>query len=380
MTTKREKSELKKFHGTKAKISLIKTRNAIKKKFRELHNQKLAFSGRVQEEYQPIIEPLKSLVAESKKKQQTDESKWQHDQLKNIKNEKLMWGATGSNSSVFKTALPMHRRKLVMPSSAVADTASTSTHRALDKHNLSGFSQLQWNDNENGDESVSEETQNQAKHAEDLIAGQDSDTVEQNLVREIRVANSPLVSSVYGLRTHNGSLQMGNDKVTVQDDKKAGHYKYCVRTKKFTVTPGLTSLLIEENPKYYTDTDLKAYKDMLSYTNAHKKNFTERGAIQRDSKSTKYNKIIKQIFPDRRNRTPVHGKGAGMLLKKEKKPQMDYKIAMKNTKINYTYWDDPNELVDRLRLLLASTSAGHTGHNNEIISIIEELREAKIVT
>lgn len=43
------------------------------------------------------------------------------------------------------------------------------------------------------------------------------------------------------------------------------------------------------------------------------------------------------------------------------------------------YWNDLNELVDRLRLLVASTIAGHTGHNNEIISIIEELREADIV-
>lgn len=44
-----------------------------------------------------------------------------------------------------------------------------------------------------------------------------------------------------------------------------------------------------------------------------------------------------------------------------------------------TYWDDPNELVQRLQLLVSSNSAGHTGHNNEIISIIEELREANII-
>lgn len=44
-----------------------------------------------------------------------------------------------------------------------------------------------------------------------------------------------------------------------------------------------------------------------------------------------------------------------------------------------TYWDDANELVDRLRLLVSSTSAGHTGHSNEIISIIEELREANLI-
>lgn len=43
----------------------------------------------------------------------------------------------------------------------------------------------------------------------------------------------------------------------------------------------------------------------------------------------------------------------------------------------FTYWNDSNELVSRLRLLVSS--AGHTGHNNEIISIIEELREANVI-
>lgn len=45
----------------------------------------------------------------------------------------------------------------------------------------------------------------------------------------------------------------------------------------------------------------------------------------------------------------------------------------------FTYWNDPNELVSRLQLLVSSASAGHTSHNNEIISIIEELREANII-
>lgn len=200
-------------------------------------------------------------------------------------------------------------------------------------------------------------------------------------MKEINTSKSPRIESQYGLRTHNGELTMGNDTVTIKDDKKSANYRYCIRTKTFTVTPGLTSLLLETNPKYYTEKDLKNYKDMLQYTNAHKKNFSERGAVQRDTKSTKYNKIITQIFPGKRSKKSNASEGAGMLLlNKSKKPQMDYKIVMKNTKINYTYWDDPNELVDRLRLLLASASAGHTGHNNEIISIVEELHEAKIIT
>lgn len=40
------------------------------------------------------------------------------------------------------------------------------------------------------------------------------------------------------------------------------------------------------------------------------------------------------------------------------------------------HWDDVNELVDRLRHIAMSTEAGNRVHVNEILSIMEELREA----
>ena len=52
---------------------------------------------------------------------------------------------------------------------------------------------------------------------------------------------------------------------------------------------------------------------------------------------------------------------------------------MKLQKHSLVYWNDPNELVDRLRLLLASKAAGNTGLSNEILSIYEELYEAGII-
>ncbi len=45
--------------------------------------------------------------------------------------------------------------------------------------------------------------------------------------------------------------------------------------------------------------------------------------------------------------------------------------------MDYVYWDDPNELVERLQLLIAEQTAGNPSHTNEIHSIIEELRESK---
>lgn len=50
-----------------------------------------------------------------------------------------------------------------------------------------------------------------------------------------------------------------------------------------------------------------------------------------------------------------------------------------NENIVYEYYDDPNELCDRLKLLVSSKAAGNTNHDQEINSIIEELRENNII-
>ncbi|KAL6260856.1 hypothetical protein P5V15_008385 [Pogonomyrmex californicus] len=50
-------------------------------------------------------------------------------------------------------------------------------------------------------------------------------------------------------------------------------------------------------------------------------------------------------------------------------------MQLNDNKIDYVHLDDPNELVDQLRLLDASHRAGH----NEMLSIIEELREVGII-
>jgi len=51
-------------------------------------------------------------------------------------------------------------------------------------------------------------------------------------------------------------------------------------------------------------------------------------------------------------------------------------MTLNDNAIDYVHWDDSNELVNRLRLLEASRQAGH---NNEMLSIFEELCEAGII-
>ena len=54
-------------------------------------------------------------------------------------------------------------------------------------------------------------------------------------------------------------------------------------------------------------------------------------------------------------------------------------MTVTDNAVDYVHWDDPNELVDRLRLLDASHQAGNNAHDNEFLSIIEELREAGLI-
>lgn len=51
-----------------------------------------------------------------------------------------------------------------------------------------------------------------------------------------------------------------------------------------------------------------------------------------------------------------------------------------NPNVTYQYWDDPNEICARLKLLVSSQNAGNTNHTQEIDSILEELSERGLIS
>jgi hypothetical protein len=119
-----------------------------------------------------------------------------------------------------------------------------------------------------------------------------------------------------------------------------------------------------------TEHDRRVYKILLLKTNAHRRDFDPNKPIK-SNKGMKYLYVIKPLFKLTKHRSvsdEIFKCGNGLpLMKKVKKD------------VSYVFWDDPNELVERLKLLIASRDAGNTGLDNEIISIIEELREAGLV-
>lgn len=142
---------------------------------------------------------------------------------------------------------------------------------------------------------------------------------------------------------------------------------------RYTGTPGLYELLFKKNPLGYTEKDGNTYIDILNRSKVLHRNFDS--AKQKwGSKSSKYQLIKKLMLSKktngekRRRSNSFAGMGYDKYLIANEKPY------------NYKYWNNVEELVDRLVLLHAARGAGNDTHTNEIVAIEEELREADIIT
>ena len=102
----------------------------------------------------------------------------------------------------------------------------------------------------------------------------------------------------------------------------------------------------------------------MLYIHAYRTNADPNGRIL-SSRGDKYNNIIRKLISG-----PL---GQGLNKKKRKLTLMNFE---KNNSKDYIYWDEPNELVDRLRLLVAETQDGHNFLGNETQEILDELTEA----
>ena len=130
---------------------------------------------------------------------------------------------------------------------------------------------------------------------------------------------------------------------------------------KFTGTSGLWELIMEDkpNPKKYTKEDLKRYGDLLFKTNAMYQNFNPNNPYPRASRGYKWQNIVSLIWAE---------KTAG---KKIGETSVGKGVVVISS--------DPNALLERLDLLLASQEAGHTGVRNELVSICDELKRQGVL-
>ncbi|XP_014237508.1 uncharacterized protein LOC106659449 [Trichogramma pretiosum] len=175
------------------------------------------------------------------------------------------------------------------------------------------------------------------------------------------------LDKLYGVRMKNNEYVLGKSPIEIAGSKLN------IENVKYDTSAGLLELLFKRSPNadLITSTDKSTYRKILEPTNAHRRGFVNTGEICK-YRSNKFSEIIEPLFKSGSGLLPsykVAKRGRGLL--------PSHKVAKSHdSSKDFVYWNDPNELVDRLRLLVAERSAGNNAHDNEITSIIEELREA----
>jgi hypothetical protein len=225
------------------------------------------------------------------------------------------------------------------------------------------------------------------------------------------------------------SLKIGKHSVTFN------HGNLLLLDKYYPWTIGLWSLLCEKQPKNTTLEDMENYYDILKTTGVHLK---EDGK-PKTSKYHKWSAVVKPLYERMKNEEKQLNEQIAKINNSRipqinmipikdllsssnaKRSNVNNDTTIENTKFDFNptanssmitdpavenmfnftstsrskhgsglykdvipqtqlvYYDDPNELVTRLNLLASSQSVGNTGVNNEIISILEELRERNII-
>lgn len=314
------------------KEQLIRSVSAIKNKLKQMRDDEDKMDWTMNKVLKPVVEPMKLLMeGDNKKKMEKIISASNYKDTTNISN-------TSTSSSIYED--------LNESQSSFSDdykdtniTAQKCSNTYLDK----------------------------AKSLERSLNKEDIEDIYDGI-------NIP-----FGVRKENSDFLMGNTKINVRvfnnplDNKPK--QVITINTKNYELTPGLKELLLRKTPNLslVTTNDQTVYKDMLNDTNAHKRHYNPNGQIKGD-RSVKYREIIRPLFlevSNNANDLVEIGEtkfGTGLPTLKEYKPYTDF-----------VFWDDPNELIERLKMLIASRDAGNRNHDNEIISIIEELKEADII-
>ncbi|XP_068989241.1 uncharacterized protein [Neodiprion pinetum] len=193
-----------------------------------------------------------------------------------------------------------------------------------------------------------DEPNNEMKAEDSFATAEEEDqTVTQSSVRSddeyLEMLNDKQrqheLDTVYGVRSLSTAGPMGgNSPISFKRDSvRIGGTLY-------SKTQGLLELLFKKMPNsaHVTCNDKENYRNILLATNAHRKQ--RRMTIVTDV----------EAYGQRCSATSAW-------------------VTRQGVKTDYIFWDDANEQVERLRLLMTSQAAGNTSHNNEIIMLQKQI-------
>ena len=221
----------------------------------------------------------------------------------------------------------------------------TETQKATTREITEGLKPIR-----EGIEKLPEAIQPLGKATEEEEDEEEEDEEDEVLVGEIaeEYLKDPNRDTTFGIRNVEGLYYIGNKQATIVNNN------IIVGDEKFKGTRGLWELLMAKKPDtyYFDDNDYDEYAKLMVKTNALHNDYNPNNPYPRSSRSDKWN-LIRNIWANRehiKKKEGYEGKGVVVIP------------------------SDPNTLLERLDLLLASQEAGHTGVRNELVSICDELK------
>lgn len=173
--------------------------------------------------------------------------------------------------------------------------------------------------------------------------------------------------TIFGIRIDpdKNTLKMGNYEVDLEGEELI-FSRHGSEAKRFTMDEKLLKLIFKKKiqgdpPRPH---DLTTYREILLLTESPFRNYNAAEGLEFKNWK-KFEKIISPLISE-------HKVGRSLM-------KIPTSKTFTTVSPNFVYWNKPKELVDRLRLLWSSKQAGHGGLDNEIISLIEELREEGII-
>ena len=164
----------------------------------------------------------------------------------------------------------------------------------------------------------------------------------------------------FGIRKEKGHHYIGNKHVIIKDNDiiiaKTGE--------RLEGTTGLWELIMSKSPQNFTDMDYDNYKYLIIMSNVLHRDDNPKNTYPKASGSYKWTFLLGPIWFEK--------KGGVYRYSKKKEGYKDGSGVV-------VIPSDPNALLERLDLLLASQEAGHTGVRNELVSICDELKRQGVL-
>ena len=189
--------------------------------------------------------------------------------------------------------------------------------------------------------------------------------------------NKQYRDTTYGIHKEKGHHYIGKTHVIVKDNdiiiKDSGE--------RFKGTDGLWELITLKEPVDFNKEDKDEYERLMIKTNVIHRDGDPKNPRPKSSDSYKWKKIIGPIWYKKQGFSEENA------IKMTNNRKYRERLIKKMHKIKSEYEgegvvvipSDPNALLERLDLLLASQEAGHTGVRNELVSICDELKRQGVL-